>query len=374
MARPSKRLRHNILIVCEGESTEPQYFANLIPLAKTAWSETHDLYIVLSPKPTLVEEEKEESVSKHKTPRKRRQIKQIAEEAPPIEEPYKAVPVRYVREAQQGLEDNTYEETWAVFDKDDHPKHKEAFDLAEKKVEGKKVKIAFSSISFEQWVLLHFEKSLTAFEKSACKDGKKPIYCGTNQHPNDCAGKRCVSGYIKMKKYLNNYSKSGNAAYFDTLHPNFLSALENAAWLRHQILKANPSALIYQLNPYTNLDVLVKYLLQIQEKIVWTDFAHKPNIPESANDDECIFTIRFEKKSATLTELQFTNHSNKSHLLLPNHLFVIKNRNKISLLDSKMLVDTRKTGVVALNTTDCEELKLNFLLYARENYRILIKL
>ena len=40
MARPNKLLRHNILIVCEGESTEPHYFNNLIPLAKAAWAET----------------------------------------------------------------------------------------------------------------------------------------------------------------------------------------------------------------------------------------------------------------------------------------------------------------------------------------------
>ena len=126
MARPNKRLRHNILIVCEGESTEPHYFNNLIPLAKVAWGETYKLYITISPKPSL-DEDVEKVISKHKTPRKRRQIRQTAKEVLIIEEAYKAVPVRYVREAQQGLEDETYEEVWAVFDRDYHPKHKEAF-------------------------------------------------------------------------------------------------------------------------------------------------------------------------------------------------------------------------------------------------------
>ena len=93
MARPNRLLRHNILIVCEGESTEPQYFNNLIPLAKAAWSKTHKLYIELSPKPTL-DEEIEKVVSKHKTSRKRRQLKQVVNDSPTLEKAYIAVPVR----------------------------------------------------------------------------------------------------------------------------------------------------------------------------------------------------------------------------------------------------------------------------------------
>lgn len=56
MAKPSKTLRHNILIVCEGENTEPQYFSSLIPLAKKAWGDNPELFIEISPKPRLVEE------------------------------------------------------------------------------------------------------------------------------------------------------------------------------------------------------------------------------------------------------------------------------------------------------------------------------
>ena len=113
------RDRHNILIVCEGESTEPLYFASLIPAAKVAWKETHELVIEIKPKPKLVEEPSvKQQTSKHKTRRKKRPLKEVPIESPIIEEAYKAVPVRYVREAQQGLEEGTCEETWAVFDKD----------------------------------------------------------------------------------------------------------------------------------------------------------------------------------------------------------------------------------------------------------------
>ena len=51
---------------------------------------------------------------------------------------------------------------WVVYDKDGYSKHAETFDYAKRH----NVKIAFSSISFETWILLHFGYTTRAFEKS----------------------------------------------------------------------------------------------------------------------------------------------------------------------------------------------------------------
>ena len=51
---------------------------------------------------------------------------------------------------------------WVVYDKDGYSQHAQTFDEAYRSG----VKIAFSSISFEFWILLHFEYTTRAYEKS----------------------------------------------------------------------------------------------------------------------------------------------------------------------------------------------------------------
>ncbi len=47
-----------------------------------------------------------------------------------VEVGFLAQPTRYVREAQLGLIDGTYDEAWAVYEQDGHPEHTEALALA----------------------------------------------------------------------------------------------------------------------------------------------------------------------------------------------------------------------------------------------------
>jgi len=282
MARKSKSIKHNILIVCEGTNTEPNYFRGIREAIQSDTSKPIDFYIEISPKPPLDKEDtntSEKAISEHKSKRKKRKSRttkiDTSIDTPKIEEKYKAVPVRYVREAQKGLEEGTYDEVWAVFDQDGHPKHKEAFELAEAIIEGKKVSIALSSISFENWVLLHFEANKTEFLKSECKENKKSLKCGTGLHPNDCYGSKCVIGYLRACNYLPEYTKGATMNIYPLIAKNTQKALGNAAWLRHQMRNSKP---IYELNPYTNMDVLVKRLLQIEEEIIWVDFGEEIEI------------------------------------------------------------------------------------------------
>ncbi|MFK7982347.1 MAG: RloB family protein [Saprospiraceae bacterium] len=373
MVRRNKKLRHNILIVCEGTNTEPQYFASLVSLAKVAWKETHRLFIEIKPKPKLDDEfGHEKKSSNHKTPRKKRQLKTIketpSEEEYQPEEKYKAVPIRYVREAQEGLVDGVYESAWAVFDKDYHPKHKAAFELAKQEIDGNKVKIAFSSISFEQWILLHFEKNLTAFKKSECKEVeksiKKSINCGTGNHPDDCYGERCVSGYLKLNTDLTSYSKSVHAASFDKLHTRYPIALENTAWLKYQILKANLISPIYELNPYTDMDNLVKYLLNIEEEIVWMDF-HETEIFDGLK-------IMFSLESADSIQLKLTNATGKTHLFLPDSVYVTDGETNYPLVIEKVLISPNKTVSIPLDIGVYSHLKLNFKPNINQDIRIIL--
>ena len=77
----------------------------------------------------------------------------------------KTDPIQMVKEAKKNKVN--YAEVWVVFDKDRERDalNQKAIALATKS----KIKIAFSSISFEHWLILHFEKCLYSFEKMIAK-------------------------------------------------------------------------------------------------------------------------------------------------------------------------------------------------------------
>lgn len=122
------------------------------------------------------------------------------------------------------------DELWIVCDKDGYTKHHEAFCAA--KDNG--VNIAFSSISFEHWLLLHFEYTTRAFPKS-----------------------KNVEDFLKKKKYLPNYDKSDENV-FEKVKDKTQTAINNAKKLRKTMKTANyDNCNIYELNPYTNVDELL---------------------------------------------------------------------------------------------------------------------
>ncbi|WP_310554413.1 RloB family protein [Flavobacterium sp.] len=270
------QFRKNILIVCEGKVSEPNYFEQIYDILI---EQDVKIYIDVRPK-SVVKEDKKAPKSKVRDGGRKRQIQNEDVIVPTIEieEMYKAQPLSYVREAQLALEDETFDEVWAVFDKDGHPKHKEAFELAETEINGKRVNIAFTSIAFEYWLLLHFEENSTAFEKSMCrknlsKGKKEHFYCGSKSHKDDCQGLNCVCGRLVNQSYLEYSGKNKNFLFSD-YHPNVNSAIERAIMLRNSYSEnENP---IYSLNPFTNIDRLVFKLLQLYRKdYFWFNFCSK---------------------------------------------------------------------------------------------------
>lgn len=261
-----------ILIICEGAGTEPNYINEL---RNYVINKKEDVTITIKPRPK--NEIKNETFNLREGGIKRKfQKEEIELPLTDIEDKFKAQPTRYVREAQLGIEDETYDEVWAVFDKDGHPEHKEAFELADIVINNKKVNIAFNSIAFEYWILLHFESNKTAFDKSMCRkrideNRKEYFYCGKNTHPDDCNGINCVCGRIVSQAYLN-YEDGKKSFKFSEFHPNVILAIERAVSLRNSYI-GNPNP-IYELNPYTTTDRLVFKLLQLTKNdFLWFDFS-----------------------------------------------------------------------------------------------------
>ncbi|MEP0264792.1 RloB family protein [Dokdonia sp.] len=276
----------NILIVCEGTGTEPKYFQKL---NDRLIEKGIEVQITIKPRPPELEVGNQ---YEKRTGSKRRALILSEEEKKEnslVEDEYKAQPVAYVREAQLGLIDATFDETWAIYDKDGHPKHKEAFELAYKDIDGKYVNIGISCIAFEFWILLHFEASNIAFERAMCRtvnDGKKDYhFCGNKTHVSDCDGDNCVCGRIVAEGYLN-YLKGKKDFSFEDYHINVNQAIIRAIELK-KTYSQNKSP-IYDLNPITTVYRLVYKLLHLDKiDFIWFEFSEDQNIGN--------FRISFER-------------------------------------------------------------------------------
>ena len=136
-----------------------------------------------------------------------------------------------VQLAQSKIEE--FDEVWAVFDKDGYTQHAQTFAAANTPINGKTVNIAFSSIAFEQWVLLHFTRSRIIYPKSA-------------DIINQLTGNNYFPGYVKTA-YQETYAQ---------LKDKTIIALENAAWLRFWLAQQGvlPATPLYNVSPYQEID------------------------------------------------------------------------------------------------------------------------
>ncbi len=335
----SLQANKTIFIVCEGSGTEPNYFASVrdIVIEKGL-----NIKITISPLP-----KNEEEVVTSRPNTKKRTLERISEEKEAklkkyeIAEEFRAQPVRYVREAQMGLDGGTYDEVWAVFDKNGHPKHKEAFELAAIKINGKKVNIAFSSIAFEYWIILHFRQLSHPFLKSQCREGDVILDCGTNTYSNDCKGNSCICGYLRVNKLLPEYTKDIHNLY-QVLEPKIHTAIDNAVWLRNNIPIVDKNKPVYILNPYINIDHLMFSLLQLPKDLTWFN----------KNEEVEIGSISFRiEKNGNILRILVKNINVKTRYILNKGSFLLTNATGMlhAFGDREILDDKQFTIEVDLN-------------------------
>ena len=259
----SRKLKDNIVIICEGTETEYHYLRELKSIVEERFPDKFsDIRVIPTPD--------ELNVCIRRNQAKKRSLRVSGksgwyytqeEELQEDYERYKQQPTRYVREAQLYLAEGSYSEAWAVYDFDNFPDHAQARALAQG---DERLHIAFSSVSFEEWLLLHFELNRTAFQKSVCKEAGKDIQCGTGKHARDCNGSVCVGGRLRSRKFLPDYDKCGENL-FSSLEQRLEHARIGSAWTR----SLNPKADIWLQNPYTDFDCLVNRLLDYSVSYKW---------------------------------------------------------------------------------------------------------
>ncbi len=200
---PTGRTNPRILILCDG-LTEKNYF--------TAIKQDPDYKRALAALSVdIMEAKKSEPL-------------QIVEEA-----------LKKQRKARQ--ERNEYNHVWVVFDHDNRPSLLEAYKLAN--TNG--ISIAFSSIAYEYWYLLHFKQTAKVYPTA------EPL--------------------IKdLEKHIANYRK-GCQNDFLILKDKLPNAQQNATWLRAQMRQhLEVGKHLTSLNPFTDVDELVAFLLAIDSR------------------------------------------------------------------------------------------------------------
>ena len=147
-----------------------------------------------------------------------------------VEQPNDRSPLGLLRSARQ--ERLPIDTAWIVFDCDQHPHKAEAFQGAAENGIG----VAYSSICFETWILLHFTYS-------------------TRAYPDAGELMKALDKY-----YPNGYAKAMANLFEETTGPEHLrlkTAVANARRLDREMQKVNPGKQVHELNPYTNVHELL---------------------------------------------------------------------------------------------------------------------
>lgn len=236
--KTQRQLKTTIFIICEGKNTEPNYFKAI--------------------KEEVEDESSNFAIEIHIHETETTHAKGLVEEA--------------------SLYVGNYNEVWAVFDKDGYTKHQEAFDLAS----NNNVNIAFSSIAFEHWVLLHYQKNASGFFKS-----------------------EDIIDYLYNENLFSDYQKKKEVNIYPKLADKTHIAIENANWLRHLVDKYLVNLRDFKKNPYITLDRLICRLLSIDEIITFGEIGHIYSI---SNLNICITEYNEKRKEIKLNILN--NRSN----------------------------------------------------------------
>ena len=197
-----KEPRKSILIVCEGEKTEPIYF--------NALKETLRLIMV--------------------------DVEIVGEGGAPITVVNRAIALREERKqiAKKSLTKTEYEVIYCVIDVDTH----ETLDQTIDKARGNEICVILSNPCFEYWYILHFRKTSAPFNRS--QDAKSAL---RQQHPA--------------------YSES-DTTIFNVVYPKTSDAIKHSKEVLNE--QHNDAEDLRNCNPSTHVHKIVEYLQNMSQQ------------------------------------------------------------------------------------------------------------
>jgi len=209
-----RKQRKYILIVCEGEKTEPHYFEAIKNRFPQNALETYNIDIEGTGTNTL-------------------KVVEIADK---------------LRKSAKKEFNRNYDEIWAVFDKDSF--RSERFNNAIFKAKEKKIHCAWSNEAFELWYILHFQYRNTAMSR---QDYKKCLETEISKKISEQTKKDTQFKYKKNSKEMYHILKT---------YGNEEQAIEWAKELKKHYEDTNYS----NHNPCTTVYALIERLNEIMEQ------------------------------------------------------------------------------------------------------------
>lgn len=343
-----------MLLICEGTHTEPNFFRAMVDWLKE--NRMIDFEVQLLPKPTITSGDNELDLDRGGGKRKKRILKNETRQQQETETiiffPGEQ-PLNWVKGGIEQL--HIYDEVWAIFDKDGHPKTAEAFEMSENtEIEGKKLKIAFSSRCFEYYLLLHFELIYKAFEKSECngkeyfEDKRKSktvtYHCMTTRAVKDkaCHGNKCINGYARLKGYWQD--SKGADSTFKLFADKLWVGICNSHYIRWQSNMLISDIPFYIRNPYIDVDKLTCRLMGY-------DTIEHGEIRYVRNKKNCC-SMRREKNT-----IMFTSESD-TIIIIPSENIMVYN---------KLTNKKREPGIRLTLTADQTQQQLDLRCIMNEN-------
>lgn len=309
-----------LCIICEGESTENNFCKDFIEyLENNNHDGCHSKDVKILPPPR---EKDPEPLKNARVIKKERSLNpgntlQIINGKPPL---------RWVETGIEALK--IYSEVWVLFDNDNHPAKKEAFDLAKKeRNNGKNLNIAFSSWSFEYFLLQHFEFLYHSFNHTEHRVHDVTCNCcSANPQIGACDGilddsnkPACISGYARNKGY---WIDSKTTDVFGVI-PNIWKGICNAhhvKWHTIQVdwgLAVDERRPLYDQNPYLDTYRIMLRLMNLKELDCFNSIETKDKL----------------KISLDSSDLVIYNGSDRSYIVMPNNVvryrFVIDSKDKL---------------------------------------------
>jgi len=317
MSRLSRYLKDGrIAIVCEGSETEAPFLREVKSLLEKLGKRAKD-ELVIYPKAETKPANPNAKKKSHKSKAPAWCYYYTTETNQQDYDTYKAQPTRYVREAQLLMEQEGYYCAWAVFDNDKFAHLNDAFNLCEQQQRlGKKLFIAYSSISIEESLLLSHERCSTNFGCSA-----------------DVIAYMISRGYIKP-----GYAKGDAWINFGSLILDINSGLIqnsmlfNSTWSQ-QLENTKP---IYARNPYSDFEKLLQFLSKDEREIRWIHSGEEFDLDKSR--------VKIEDRGNTY---QVTNINGSPIVLNSNNCgFINVNLSLISALTTSAILNTGNSIVI----------------------------
>lgn len=216
-----------------------------------------------------------------------------------IEEGTRQDPLGLIDEAISRKQTEAYDECYVVFDRD-RDGNELIFENAFKKASENSIGIAFSNISFEHWILLHFKRNCKSFQKSDCNSrGEKCV----------CNGNLCICSCLRT--HYPDYKKGRHSLYKEIKDWNHRANI-NSAWLRNKMRLSIGSKPLHKVNPYTDVDILLRKLLGLPEY----NFAEVSDLIKFNDFEFCVASV--SKKDQTISLIVDIKNMSDGNIVINN--------------------------------------------------------